>query len=89
MSSKEIEALVVKTFRILRIKIPRGKKSLKVMLEVLKKVASGPVMSQSDISVHDKIRELITAVELNKSPKDVEKIVNELASETEYRDYWD
>jgi len=59
------------------------------MLEILRKVASGPVMGKSDISIHDQIRELVNSIELNKSPEEISKILGKLADEVNYRNYWE
>jgi len=87
--SKEYLSLLSKALDILRIKIPVKKRELKQILEILKDFSRGPVMSQSDISVHDQIRELVEAVENKKPLEEIERIVSKLAEEADYRDYWD
>lgn len=89
MSTKEYLKLVSRAFEILGIKLSPEKRDLNAMLDVLKKVAGGPVMSKSDICVHDQIRELVKAIELNKPLAEIEKILENLANEVNYNYYWD
>jgi uncharacterized membrane protein YjjP (DUF1212 family) len=87
--SKEYLSLLCKALDILGIKISAKKKEPEQILKILKDFSKGPVMSQSDISVHDQVRELVKAVESKKPLEEVENLLNKLAEETDYRDYWD
>jgi len=81
--------LVSKALEILKITIPKEEKDLKTILRVLKKSASGPIMSQSEISIHDQVRKLIKAIELGKTPEEIIHILERLKGKTRYQDYWE
>jgi len=81
--------LVAKALQILKTKIPSNKRNLNYMLQMLKKISKGPVMSKSEISVHDRIRELVTAIEHKKTVKDIARVLEKLNDAVNYRDYWD
>ncbi len=74
LESKDYKEIVVKAFKILKIKLPE-KKDLDNMLETLKEVANGPIMSESEISVHDQIRELVRGIQEAKSVDNVREIL--------------
>jgi hypothetical protein len=80
--------LIIKAFEILKIKIPLTK-TLAEMVEELKLISKGPIMSKSEISVHDIIRDLIEAIEQKKSRENIEQILQRLKKEVNYCDYWD
>lgn len=86
---KKYLTFVSKALEILKINIPNERKNLSTILQVLKEFAKGPVMGQSDISVHDQVRELVTAIELGKTTEEITKILEKLEDETHYRDDWD
>ena len=90
MRSNEEEHIkfVTRAFKILKLELPKDKK-LSKMLGTLRKAANGPVMSKSEISVHDQIRELIKAIELKKTQKKLEEILEKLADEFNYSYFWD
>jgi len=81
--------LVAKALQVLKIKIPLNKRNLDYMLQMLKKISKGPVMSKSEICVHDRIRELVAAIEHKKAAKDITIVLEKLNDAVNYRDYWD
>lgn len=89
IEKKKYLTFVSKALEILKINIPNKKKDLDTILQVLKEFANGPVTSQSDISVHDQVRELVKAIELEKTPEEITNILERLEDETHYRDDWD